>query len=173
MSPMRSVRILRPQATALLLVLMFIFADLSLPQRWKVDASWKMKTPCSGPFPYHSANADTYITAASPSSTFNTSVSWTLADGVGQASRLLLRFPMNFTSSDTVHEASVALQCTTDVLGPAELTAYVATMDRLWNGSHASWVAYDNGQLWSTAGAEGAADRGEWEPPTTPTGNGT
>ena len=170
---MRSVRILRPQATALLLVLMFIFADLSLPQTMEGWSELEDENTVQRAVSYHSANADTYITAASPSSTFNTSVSGTLADGVGQASRLLLRFPMNFTSSDTVHEASVALQCTTDVLGPAELTAYVATMDRLWNGSHASWVAYDSGQLWSTAGAEGAADRGEWEPPTTLTGNGT
>ena len=45
---------------------------------------------------------------------------------------------MNYTSSDTVHEASIELECTTDALGPTELKAYVANMDRFWNGSYAS-----------------------------------
>ena len=170
---MRSVRILRPQATALLLVLMFIFADLSLPQTMEGWSELDDENTVQRAVSYHAVNADTYIAASSPSSSYNTSVTGTLADGLGQESRLLLRFPMNFTSSDTVHEASVALQCTTDVLGPAELTAYVAKMDRSWNGTHASWVAFASNQLWGSAGGEGAGDRGEWEPPTTLTGNGT
>ena len=170
---MRSVRIFRPQATALLLVLMFIFADLSLPQTMEGWSELEDENTVQRAVSYHAVNADTYISASSPGSTYNTSVSGTLADGPSQASRLLLRFPMNFTASDTIHEASVALQCTTDVLGPTELTAYVANMNRVWNGSHASWIAYASNQLWSSAGAEAAADRGEWEPPTTLTGNGT
>ncbi|RJU93432.1 MAG: hypothetical protein DWC03_04900 [Candidatus Poseidoniales archaeon] len=170
---MRSVRILRPQATALLLVLMFIFADLSLPQTMEGWSELDDEKTVQRAVSYHAVNADTYITASSPSSTFNTSVSGVLADGPSQESRLLLRFPMNFTASDTVHDASVDLQCTTEALGPTELTAYVASMNRMWNGSHASWVAFASNQLWTTAGAEGAADRGEWEPPVTLTGNGT
>ena len=87
---------------------------------------------------YHAIHADTYITASSPTSTYNASTTGQLSDGPGQESRLLLRFPMNYTSSDTVHEASIDLECTTDVLGPTELTAYVASMSRMWNGSYAS-----------------------------------
>lgn len=170
---MRSVRILRPRATALLLVFMFIFADLSLPQTMEGWSELEDETTVQRAVSYHAVAADTYITAGSPSSTYNTSTTGTLADGPAQESRLLLRFPMNFTSSDTVHQASVALQCTTDDLGPTELTAYVAAIDRTWNGSYASWVSFENNQLWATAGAEGAGDRGDWEPPTTLTGNGT
>ncbi len=80
---------------------------------------------------------------------------------------------MNYSSSDTVHEASIDLECTTDALGPTELTAYVAHMDRFWNGSFASWVVHANNQLWSEAGGEGGADRGDWEPPALLSGNGT
>ena len=170
---MRSVRIVRPRATALLLVFMFIFADLSLPQTMEGWSELEEENTVHRAISTHAIHADTYITASSPTSTYNTSASGTLSAGVGQESRLLLRFPMNFTASDTVHEASVALQCTTDVLGPTELSAYVAAMDRAWNGSFVSWVAYASNQLWTTAGAEGAGDRGVWEPPTTLTGNGT
>ena len=170
---MRSVRILRPRATALLLVLMFIFADLSLPQTMEGWSELEEENTVQRVVSYHTIHADTYITASSPTSTYNASTTGQLSDGIGQESRLLLRFPMNYTSSDTVHEASIDLACTTDALGPTELKAYAGSMDRVWNGSHASWVAYAANQLWTEAGAEDANDRGDWEPPVTLTGNGT
>ncbi len=131
---MRSVRIVPPRATALLLVLMFIFADLSLPQTMEGWSELEDETSVHRSVSYHAVHADTYITAAAPTTTYNTSSTGVLADGPAQESRLLLRFPMNYTSSDTVHEASIDLECTTEALGPTELTAYVANMDRFWNG---------------------------------------
>ena len=107
---MRSVRILRPKATALLLVLMFIFADLSLPQTMEGWSELEDEQNVRRAVSYHSVHADTYISAGAPTTTYNTSTTGTLADGPAQESRLLLRFPMNFTASDTVHEASVDLQ---------------------------------------------------------------
>ena len=170
---MRSVRIVSPRATALLLVLMFIFADLSLPQTMEGWSELEDEPTVHRAVSYHAIHADTYITASAPTSTYNTSATGTLADGPAQESRLLLRFPMNYTASDTIHEASIDLECTTDALGPTELKAYVAHMDRFWNGSFASWVAYASNQLWSEAGGEGGADRGDWEPPALLSGNGT
>ncbi|MED5567366.1 MAG: DNRLRE domain-containing protein, partial [Candidatus Thermoplasmatota archaeon] len=170
---MRSVRIVPPRATALLLVLMFIFADLSLPQTMEGWSELEDETSVHRSVSYHAVHADTYITASAPTTTYNTSSTGVLADGPAQESRLLLRFPMNYTSSDTVHEASIDLECTTEALGPTELTAYVANMDRFWNGSYASWVLFANNQIWSEAGAEADADRGDWEPPTLLSGNGT
>ena len=156
---MRSVRIVPPRATALLLVLMFIFADLSLPQTMEGWSELEDETSVHRSVSYHAVHADTYITASAPTSTYNTSSTGVLADGPAQESRLLLRFPMNYTSSDTVHEASIDLECTTEALGPTELTAYVANMDRFWNGSYASWVLFANNQIWSEAGAEADADQ--------------
>ena len=170
---MRSVRIVSPRATALLLVLMFIFADLSLPQTMEGWSELEDEPTVHRAVSYHAIHADTYITASSPTSTYNTSATGALADGAGQESRLLLRFPMNFTSSDTIHEASIDLECTTDAVGFTELTAYVAQMERSWNGSFASWDAYANNAFWSSSGAEGDADRGNWEPPVVLAANGT
>ena len=170
---MRSVRILSPRATALLLVLMFIFADLSLPQTMEGWSELEDEHTVHRAVSYHDIHADTYITVSSPTSTFNTSATGTLADGPTQESRLLLRFPMNYTSSDTVHEASIDLECTTQATVSTEMSAYVASMDRFWNGSFASWDAFANSAFWSTSGAEGASDRGEWEPPATLSGDGT
>ena len=170
---MRSVRFLRPQATAILLALMFIFADLSLPQTLEGWSELDDENPVHRATSYHSVHADTQLSETAPSSTYNTSDSGTLADGLGQQSRILLRFPMNFTQSDTVHEASIELQCTTEILGAPELKAYVAEMKEFWNGSFASWNLFANNQLWDMAGADGATDRGDWEPSTSLVGNGT
>ena len=102
----------------------------------------------------HSVDADTYLSEAAPSSAYNSSDSGTLSDGIGQQSRILLRFPMNFTQSDTVHEANIELECTTEILGSPELKVYVAEMEEFWNSSFASWNVYENNQLWDLAGAD-------------------
>ena len=80
---------------------------------------------------------------------------------------------MNFTQSDTVHEANIELECTTEILGSPELKVYVAEMEEFWNGSFASWNVYENNQLWDLAGADGETDRGAWEPSVSLIGNGT
>ena len=107
---MRSVRIHRPRATALLLVLMFIFADLSLPQTMEGWSELEEENTVHRVVSNHAIHADTYISESSPGNTFNTSATGVLAAGASQESRLLLRFPMNYTSSDTVHEASIDLE---------------------------------------------------------------
>ena len=170
---MRSVRFLRPQATAILLALMFIFADLSLPQTLDGWSELDDENPVHRAVSSHSVDADTYLSEAAPSSTYNSSDSGTLSDGIGQQSRILLRFPMNFTQSDTVHEANIELECTTEILGSPELKVYVAEMEEFWNGSFASWNVYENNQLWDLAGADGETDRGAWEPSVSLIGNGT
>ena len=170
---MRSLSFKRPRATAFLLVVMFLFADLALPHTMEGWSELEEANTPSRAISAHSVNADTYLSEANPTSTYNTSASGTLSEGMLNQGRLLLRFPMNFTSADTVHDAKIELQCTTDELAPTIMTAYVAEMKRTWNGSYASWFAYKNNQAWDEAGGEGDADRGAWEPPVTLTSNGT
>ena len=170
---MRSLSFKRPRATAFLLVVMFLFADLALPHTMEGWSELEEANTPSRVISAHSVNADTYLSEANPTSTYNTSASGTLSEGMLNQGRLLLRFPMNFTSADTVHDAKIELQCTTDELAPTIMTAYVAEMKRTWNGSYASWFAYKNNQAWDEAGGEGDADRGAWEPPVTLTSNGT
>ena len=152
---------------------MFLLADMALPHTMEGWSQLEEPTPVHRAVTSHPVHADTYITAGDPTTTHNTSVTGTLAEGTLTESRLLLRFPMNYTSSDTVHEASIDLQCNTTATTSTRMTAYVATMDRMWNGSHATWLAYGNNLLWDSMGADGAGDRGVWEPPVTITANGT
>ena len=170
---MRSLRNHSPRTSALLLVLMFLFADLALPHTMEGWSELEDDAAVNRVVSTHAIHADTYITAGDPTTTHNTSATGILAEGLLTESRLLLRFPMNATSSDTVHEASVDLQCTTTASGSTRMVAYVGSMSRMWNGSYATWGVYENNMVWDTIGADGAADRGAWEPPTTITSNGT
>ena len=64
MSPMRSVRFLRPQATAILLALMFIFADLSLPQPLDGWSELDDENPVHRAVSSHSVDAAPYLSEA-------------------------------------------------------------------------------------------------------------
>ena len=170
---MRSLSFNRPRATALLLAVMFIFADMALPHTME---GWKMLEDEQSPqrtVSTHSIHADSYIAENNPTTSYNTSATGILGNEMLMESRLLLRFPMNFTASDTIHTATVDLECTTDALGSTDMYAYVASMDRMWNGSYVSWTSFGSNQLWTLMGAESSSDRGIWEPPALLSSNGT
>jgi hypothetical protein len=127
-------------STALILVMMFLLADLLLPQTLEGWTELDDEISPQHVVSTHSPTADTYISLANPSSTYNTSASGILSTGVMADSRLLLRFPMNYTSGDTIHSATLNLQCTTDVIGSSDMTVFAGEMKRSWNGSFASWA---------------------------------
>ncbi|MBT5453881.1 MAG: DNRLRE domain-containing protein, partial [Euryarchaeota archaeon] len=160
-------------STALILVMMFLLADLLLPQTLEGWTELDDEISPQHVVSTHSPTADTYISLASPSSTYNTSASGILSTGVMADSRLLLRFPMNYTSGDTIHSATLNLQCTTDVIGSSDMTVFAGEMKRSWNGSFASWAVFASNAAWGDLGADSTSDRGVWEPPVHVTGNGT
>ena len=170
---MRSLSFQRPRATAFLLVAMFLFADLALHHTMEGWSELEEEHSPQHVLSTHYVNADTYISEANPMSTYNTSVTGLLSNTEMNQARLLLRFPMNYTASDTIHTAEVQLQCVTNEPAPAAMSAYVAEMKQEWNGTYASWFIYKNGQIWFEQGGEDDADRGAWEPPATLVGNGT
>ena len=170
---MRSLSFQRPRATAFLLVAMFLFADLALHHTMEGWSELEEEHSPQHVLSTHYVNADTYISEANPMSTYNTSVTGLLSNAEMNQARLLLRFPMNYTASDTIHTAEVQLQCVTNEPAPAAMSAYVAEMKQEWNGTYASWFIYKNGQIWFEQGGEDDADRGAWEPPATLVGNGT
>jgi hypothetical protein len=170
---MRSLSLRRPRASALMLVIMFLFADLALPHTLNGWSELEDTQTVNRVVSTHDIHADTYITVGDPTTTHNSSSTGVLAEGQLTDSRLLLRFPMNFSASDTIHEASIDLECTTNDVGTTRMVAYVASMQRMWNGSYATWLAHENNQLWGSMGADGSADRGDWEPPVVLASNGT
>ena len=90
----------------------------------------------------------------------------------GFESRLLFDFAMNFTSSDTVHSATLNIVCDENSLSSSDISIYAATPSS-WNSSTVTWAQSDTGSVWNTFGADGAGARSAWEPPFRATTNGT
>ena len=87
---MRSLAFNRPRATALLLAVMFIFADMALPQTME---GWKMLEDEQSPeraVSTHAIHADSYISENNPTNSYNTSATGMLSNEMLQESRLLL-----------------------------------------------------------------------------------
>ena len=172
---MRDVPSLNARRTAFILVAMFLLADMALPHTMEGWSTLDEEGDHRPQFAIqnHGVQADTYISQSSVSSTYNTSATGPLSDASNAESRLLLRFPMNYTAADTILDARIELQCNTTQTGNTDMQAFTAGMDRFWNGSWVSWNNFAAGALWSLPGADDLGDRTDWEPPTTLSSNGT
>jgi len=159
--------------TVFLLVSLFICADLMQPQTqdgWQVlDNNPTVSRAVSN----HYVLSDTYINESSPTTNYNSSDTGFLIPTDGDETRILLDFPMNFTSSDIIYNASVELTCTI-ISGQmtSDISVYPARMNQGWNTTHVSWNYYGQNLLWTGAGVNDAADRFDWEPPTIETQTG-
>ena len=172
---MRDVPSLNARRTAFMLVVMFLLADMALPHTME---GWSTLENERGEGPQfaiqnHGAVADTSISQGNPTSTYNTTATSSLSDTTNDETRLLLRFPMNYTAADTIIDARIDLQCNTTETGNTDMQAYTGKMNRFWNGSWVSWANFAANLPWTAPGADDLSDRTDWEPPTTISSNGT
>ena len=113
-----------PRRTTLtiFLVLMFIFADLLLPQTLDYDVELAEQHHVSLVTSTVSALNDTALDEYNPSSNYNQSGARLLGiSDTGFDSRLLFEFPLNYTSSDSIHSATLNLVCVEDSLASPNL----------------------------------------------------
>lgn len=172
-SPMPRVSEPRRTPTVIVLVMMFLLADLLVPQ---AVPEWNELEEQSIVFSVTTSDAATYdsiISDADPNALGNQSESGSMGiSEMGEESRLLFTFPMNLTSSDSIQSATLDLECTTESLSTEEIKVYTASTIA-WNDSEATWMESDLNTPWGGQGADGASDRGAWEPPFRASGNGT
>ena len=152
---------------------MFLFADLMLPQAVDYNTELEEQHSVYLVSSVVSVNADTSIEEFNPTTNNNQSSTGFLGiSDAGFESRLLFDFPMNFTSSDTVHSATLNIVCDENSLSSSDISIYAATPSS-WNSSTVTWSQADLGSMWNTFGADGSSDRSDWEPPFRSTTNGT
>ena len=159
--------------TVILLVMMFLIADMFVPQ---AVPEWRELDEQPVVFSVTSTDPPTFdsvISDTSPNTVGNQSDSGDLGiSEFGQESRLLFTFPMNLTSTSSIQSATLDLVCTTDSLSVTQINIYTALLTS-WNDSEATWMQSDSNQPWDEQGADGASDRGAWEPPFRASANGT
>tara|TARA_B110000467_G_scaffold7684_1_gene6746 strand:- start:4829 stop:13990 length:9162 start_codon:yes stop_codon:yes gene_type:complete len=163
----------RRTPTVILLVMMFLLADLLVPQ---AVPEWQQLEDQSIVFSVtttDTATYDTVISDTNPNTVGNQTESASLGiSEFGEESRLLFTFPMNITSSSSIQSATLALECGTDSVSATQIHAYTASIIA-WNDSEATWMQSDSNTPWGEQGADGNSDRGAWEPPFRASANGT
>jgi len=173
LSPMLRETAPRRTALTIFLVLMFLFADLLLPQSIDFEQNLDDSSRIYYVTSTDSVLSDTYITEANPSSNYNSSTTGALGTSTsGYESRILFDFAMNFSAADTIHSATLNIVCDVVSLSPATMNIYAASSNS-WNSSTVTWYQSDMGMPWGETGADGTNDRSSWEPPFRAMTNGT
>ena len=132
LSPMPRESAPRRTSLTIFLVLMFLFADVMLPQAVDYDNELTEQHSVSLVSSIVSVNADTSMSELNPTTNYNQSGSGYLGiSDSGFESRLLFDFPLNFTSSDTVHSATLNIVCDENSLSSSDISIYAATPSTL------------------------------------------
>ena len=164
----------KPQTSvAVILILMFLFADLALPSaipEWKeLENTPTINRVISNVSP----SADTYIDSFYPNDNFEQAQNGTLEGGLTSPARLLFSFNMSFGSTDTIHSATLSLKCWSDAVGSKDIAVYSAGLISSWNSTEVTWLNSATNVMWNSPGADGSTERSDWEPPHRTATNGT
>ena len=164
----------KPQTSvAILMIVLFLFADLALPSavpEWKeLEDTPTINRVISSVSP----SEDTYIDSFYPNDNFEQASNGTLNGGDITPSRLLFSFNMSFGSTDTIHSATLSLTCVTDATISTDIAIYPAAITTSWNVTQVTWMNSVTNTMWNSPGADGSSERGVWEPPHRAATNGT
>ncbi len=99
---------------------------------------------------------DTTIKSAQPNTNFGTETLLRISNSVEDLSTLLAWDISSIPTGKTVSSASLVFNVTQG----SNQTYTIYEMKRNWSVGQATWLEYQNGVAWQTAGAEGSSDRG-------------
>ena len=156
--------------TAMTLVLMFLLADVFVPSAFPAPELLEEEPTVQHVISTVSPTLDTYIDSDNPADDYAGEDTGLLGVSGTSEGRLLLSFPLSFSSTDTIHSARLDLVCSNS--GPTNgLAIYPASTSVSWD-ENATWNSRDGTLIWGEAGANDGSDRSDWEPPivTSPLG---
>jgi len=157
----------RKITTSLLLVLMFLFADLALPQAVPNWTNNELDEPVTFMQTTSAFNVskDAGIQSSNPNSNYGSDETATLGLGVSGESRILISFNNSVPSGDMVTDSSLELTCGIDPLTIGTIDIFSSRLKASWDEANVTWNSPDDGQNWGLSGADDDSDHGAWEPP--------
>ncbi len=157
----------RKTAVSIVLVLMFIFADLALPEaipEWKNEElreeNFIQKTTSS-----LTVNIDTAIDSSNPNTNYGSETEVSLGFTSSTESRILIEFNNTVPTGDMVLSANLELTCGIDPTDLDNITIYPTRLKQSWDEDNATWGSSDFGVNWNEPGANGLQDRDIWSVP--------
>ena len=156
--------------TAVTLILMFLFADVFVPSAFPAPELLEEESSVQHVISTINPSLDTYIDSDYPNDDYAGEDTGLLGIAGTSDSRLLISFPLNFASTDTIHSARLDLVCSNSGATNG-LAVYPASTSVAWD-ENATWNSRDGILMWGEPGADDGADRSDWEPPivTSPLG---
>ena len=137
----------RKTAVSIVLVLMFIFADLALPEaipEWKneelKEENFIQKTTSS-----LTVNIDTAIDSSNPNTNYGSETEVTLGFTSSTESRILIEFNNTVPTGDMVLSANLELTCGIDPTDLDNITIYPTRLKQSWDEDNATWGTSDFG----------------------------
>ena len=146
---------------------MFLFADLALPQaipEWSNEELEDTKEIHRTTSTFN-ATKDSGLESMYPDSYYGNDVNASLGTGENVESRIIISFNNSVPSGHMVNGATLFLTCGTNQSQLEGISIYATRMKRDWDEANVSWNERDSGVTWNSPGADGASDRGIWEPP--------
>ncbi|MBT5592558.1 MAG: DNRLRE domain-containing protein, partial [Euryarchaeota archaeon] len=149
-------------SAAIIMVMMFLLADLFVPSAFPAAEHLEEEQTVLHVTSTLNPTNDTYIDSDFPNSDYSSDDTGLLGVSGSSDSRILISFPLNYASTDTIHSSRVDLVCSSSDATEG-LAVYPATTSASWNDS-ATWNSRDGVLAWAQPGVDGSSDRGGWEP---------
>jgi len=161
--------------SSLVMVMMFLFADLMLPSALP---QWPEQLEPDHSVSYSSMTynitSTTGINSSDTMTNYESAETFNLGPNQMGEGRILMRVANSFNTSDTIHSAVLELTCGKDPLISGGIAIYAARMvNNNWDLYNATWSQSNTGSNWGMPGADGSNDRGAWEPQVNGYGNAT
>ena len=156
--------------TAVTLILMFLLADVFVPSAYPAPEVLEEEPTVQHVISTIGPTLDTYIDSDNPNNDYAGDDMGLLGVSGTSDARLLLSFPLNFASTDTIHSARLDLVCSNSA-ATIGLAVYPASTSLTWD-ENATWNSRNGILTWGEPGLEDGTDRSDWEPPivTSPLG---
>ena len=163
----------RRAITAILLVFMFLFADLIQHDSWSSVDELETESPNLVVAQYQ-PDLTTYITSNNTSENFYNSETLLIGANRSSEAKSLISFPNNLLQNQSIISASLRLTCSSvSYLGTLNtIRMYASSLDKIVDYREATWVNADATQTWDVAGINSTVDRSGWEIPASSTPNG-
>jgi hypothetical protein len=158
---------------ALLIILMFLVADLvksELIGTWSEDLD-----ESNGPVYVTqtlSPTKDNGLTSAVANKNNGLAPAVNLGVNGNEESRIIMEFDFSLTSGDSIQSATLGLSCSSNGNTVGAIHGYAARLNPYWEEYYSNWGDADNSTNWAAGGADGTADRGDWELPVFFSGSG-
>ena len=162
----------RRRRQALTIVMLFLMASLLKPDaipNYHLDEQYEVSYVQIS----NNSTGDSQIYNLNPNTNYGSDVSALIGTENNGESKLVISFPLNFSNTVQISEATVELFCTTSASGDTRTHIFVSALNNSFTESDATWINRTATNMWVTPGAANEADHGEWEPPSVHTMNGT